>query len=109
MRRSFYKAFAAAFLTAFVGVLSFTGCTRYNVAEPLDSFSSKDAGTLSGKELAVEGGTTWFAGKDYTNFILTGEARTEPDAEAYRRDAEERKSRGSAQPLPFAGRRRAVV
>lgn len=82
MRCSFYKAFAAAFLTAFVGVLSFTGCTRYNVAEPLDSFSSKDAGTLSGKELAVEGGTTWFAGKDYTNFILTGEARTEPDAEA---------------------------
>ena len=63
-----------------VGVM--TGCVRYNVAEPLNRFNSPEKGVYEGTELAVSAGDTWFAEGDYTNFVLAGEALTEPDAEA---------------------------
>ena len=63
-----------------VGVM--TGCVRYNVAEPLNRFDSPEKGVYEGTELAVSAGDTWFAEGDYTNFVLAGEALTEPDAEA---------------------------
>lgn len=69
-------------IIAVLSVYTFTGCTRYGVAEKLDSFSSPGLGTHSGDEITVEAGATWFAEGDYENFILTGQAFTKPNAEA---------------------------
>ncbi len=70
------------FIAALISVLGFAGCVRYNVAEPLDRFSSPEAGTVVGTEITVSAGSTWFAEGEYENFILTGQALTGEDAEA---------------------------
>jgi len=63
-------------------VYTFTGCSRYGVGVPLDSFNSPELGTKSGSEITVASGTTWFTEGDYENFMLTGQALTQPNAEA---------------------------
>jgi len=55
---------------------------RYDVAVPLDSFTSSELGNQSGNEIIVSSGTTWIAEGDYENFILTGQALTKSGAEA---------------------------
>lgn len=79
MNRIFQSLVAACLLS---GLVNLTGCKPYNVAEPLATFRNASGETLSGYLLSVTPGPTWFAGTDYTNFILTGEACAEPDAEA---------------------------
>lgn len=114
---------------ALISIWVFAGCVRYNVAEPLNRFSSPEMGTADGNEITVASGTTWFAEGEYVNFVLTGQALTENNAEAallfhtdgksgyevaFRNGAIDgtRKS-GSLtsvrQPLPFIGRRRKMV
>ena len=62
--------------------LGFAGCVRYDVAEPLNRFSNPEAGIAEGNEITVETGSTWFAEGKYKNFVLTGQALTEENAEA---------------------------
>ncbi len=81
MARGFVNRIVAL-LALFAGFLLFLACTQYNVSEPLDKFSNSEAQILSGEEMAVQGGTTWHAGKDYKNFVLTGQARTVEGSEA---------------------------
>lgn len=81
MARGFVNCMASLFALV-AGFLSFSACTQYNVSEPLDKFRNSESQTLSGDVIEVQGGTTWFAGKDYKNFILTGQARTIEGAEA---------------------------
>lgn len=81
MARGFVNRIVAL-LALFAGFLPFLACTQYNVSEPLDKFSNSEAQILSGEEMAVQGGTTWLAGKDYKNFVLTGQARTVEGSEA---------------------------
>lgn len=69
-------------LITLITISSFTSCVKYDVAQPLDNFSSPQLGTHSGSEITVAAGATWFAKGDYTNFVLTGQALTQPDAEA---------------------------
>lgn len=64
----------------FAGILS--ACTQRNGTQPLETFNSPEQGEQKGNELTVKAGETWFAGDDYRNFRLTGEALTQPDAEA---------------------------
>ena len=71
----------AVLLVVFISIHS-TSCVRYDVAVPLDSFTSLELGTQSGNEITVSPGTTWFAEGNYENFILTGQALTKPGAEA---------------------------
>lgn len=81
MKRCILHSFLA-WMVVCAGMFSLMGCTQYGVPEPLESFRSSDGNTLSGKEITVSGEGIWLAGNDYTNFVLTGQARTEPDAEA---------------------------
>lgn len=67
---------------ALISIWVFAGCVRYNVAEPLNRFSSPEMGTADGNEITVASGTTWFAEGEYVNFVLTGQALTENNAEA---------------------------
>jgi hypothetical protein len=73
---------SALVLILLISIHSFTSCVKYDVAIPLDSFSSPELGTQSGNEINVSAGTTWFAEGDYENFVLTGQALTQPGAEA---------------------------
>ena len=73
---------STVFIAALISILGLTGCVRYNVAEPLNRFSSPEMGTADGNEITVTAGSTWFAEGEYENFILTGQARTEENAEA---------------------------
>ena len=59
-----------------------SGCTHDNMTEQLNRFYEPEIGEISGDTITVSDGTTYFAQKDYTNFILTGQVLTEPDAEA---------------------------
>lgn len=68
--------------TALISIWVFAGCVRYNVAEPLNRFSSPEMGTTSGNEITVKPGSTWFAEGEYENFVLTGQALTSDNAEA---------------------------
>lgn len=69
-------------MTALASICLLAGCVRYNVAEPLNRFSSLEKETVSGNEITVKGGSTWFAEGEYRNFVLTGQALTQKDAEA---------------------------
>ena len=69
-------------IVALISILGLTSCIRYNVAEPLDRFSSPEMGTADGNEITVTAGSTWFAEGEYENFILTGQALTGENAEA---------------------------
>ncbi len=71
-----------ALAVALVCVYSFTGCVQYDVAKPLNSFNSPELGTHSGSEITVAAGSTWFAKGNNQNFVLTGQAFTQPNAEA---------------------------
>lgn len=73
---------STAFATALLSICLFASCVRYNVAEPLNRFSSPEMGTADGNEITVAAGTTWFAEGEYENFVLTGQALTESNAEA---------------------------
>lgn len=61
-------------IVALISILGLTSCIRYNVAEPLDRFSSPEMGTADGNEITVTAGSTWFAEGEYENFILTGQS-----------------------------------
>ncbi|MBP3517595.1 MAG: DUF1080 domain-containing protein [Parabacteroides sp.] len=78
MANKAYTILIAA-LTALWGL---TGCVRYDIAEPLNRFTNSEAGVADGSEITANAGTTWFADGEYENFILTGQALTEKDAEA---------------------------
>ena len=67
-------------ITLFIGILS--ACTKQSTTQTLKTFTSPELGKHVGNELSVKTGETWFAGEDYRNFKLTGEALTSPDAEA---------------------------
>lgn len=58
------------------------GCTKYDVAQLVDRFYNYEGGTNEDGELTVKAGTTWFVEKEYKNFILKGQAKTEEGAEA---------------------------
>lgn len=73
---------STALIVALISILGLTSCIRYNVAEPLDRFSSPEMGTADGNEITVTAGSTWFAEGEYENFILTGQALTGENAEA---------------------------
>lgn len=73
---------STALIVALISILGLTSCVRYNVAEPLDRFSSPEMGTADGNEITVTAGSTWFAEGEYENFILTGQALTGENAEA---------------------------
>ena len=60
----------------------FSGCVRYDKPTPLNHFHAADGEELTGDLLKIAEGKTWFAGGNYKNFTLTGEAFTETDAEA---------------------------
>ena len=68
--------------TALISIWVFAGCVRYNVAEPLNSFSSPEIGTTSGNEITATAGSTWCAEDENENFVLTGQALTGENAEA---------------------------
>ena len=53
------------------------GCTR-----SIDTFTAPDGTTRHGHELTLTAGETWLLPGTYTHFTLTGEARTQPGAEA---------------------------
>lgn len=76
------SSICAVALTVFLSICSFTSCVKYDVAVPLDRFSSSELGTQTGSEIVVSPGTTWFAEGDYENFVLTGQALTQPGAGA---------------------------
>ena len=67
-------------ITLFIGILS--ACTKQSTTQTLKTFTSPELGKHVGNKLSVKTGETWFAGEDYRNFKLTGEALTSPDAEA---------------------------
>ena len=72
--------YATLIITLFIGILS--ACTKQSTTQTLKTFTSPELGKHVGNELSVKTGETWFAGEDYRNFKLTGEALTSPDAEA---------------------------
>ena len=74
----FFKTFLAISLEMFF----LSGCTHDNMTEQLNRFYEPEIGEISGGTITVSDETTYFAQKDYTNFILTGQVLTEPDAEA---------------------------
>ena len=76
-----YKT-GTTFMAVLICFLGFAGCVRYDVAEPLNRFSNPEAGIAEGNEITVETGSTWFAEGKYKNFVLTGQALTEENAEA---------------------------
>ncbi|MBC8600964.1 DUF1080 domain-containing protein [Parabacteroides acidifaciens] len=76
------KKTSTVLATALISIWVFAGCVRYNVAEPLNRFSSPEMGTTSGNEITVTPGSTWFAEGEYENFVLTGQALTSDNAEA---------------------------
>ncbi len=76
------KKTSTVLATALISIWVFAGCVRYNVAEPLNRFSSPEMGTTSGNEITVKPGSTWFAEGEYENFVLTGQALTGDNAEA---------------------------
>ncbi|RHO72249.1 DUF1080 domain-containing protein [Parabacteroides sp. AF48-14] len=76
------KKTSTVLATALISIWVFAGCVRYNVAEPLNRFSSPEMGTTSGNEITVKPGSTWFAEGEYENFVLTGQALTNDNAEA---------------------------
>lgn len=78
MANKAYTILIAA-LTALWGL---TGCVRYDIAEPLNRFTNSEAEVADGSEITTHAGATWFADGEYENFILTGQAFTEKDAEA---------------------------
>ena len=53
------------------------GCTR-----SIDTFTAPDGTIRHGHELTLTAGETWLLPGTYTHFTLTGEARTQPEAEA---------------------------
>lgn len=59
-----------------------TSCVQSRTPQTLDRFTNAQQETLEGNELKVTAGTSWLADGDYKNFILKGEALTEPSAEA---------------------------
>lgn len=67
-------------ITLFIAILS--ACTKQSTTQTLKTFTSPELGKHVGNKLSVKTGETWFAGEDYRNFKLTGEALTSPDAEA---------------------------
>ena len=67
---------STALIVALISILGLTSCVRYNVAEPLDRFSSPEMGTADGNEITVTAGSTWFAEGEYENFILTGDRKS---------------------------------
>ena len=76
------KKTSTVLATALISIWVFAGCVRYNVAEPLNRFSSPEMGTTSGNEITVTPGSTWFAEGEYENFVLIGQALTGDNAEA---------------------------
>ena len=76
------KKTSTVLATALISIWVFAGCVRYNVAKPLNRFSSPEMGTTSGNEITVKPGSTWFAEGEYENFVLTGQALTSDNAEA---------------------------
>ena len=56
---------STALIVALISILGLTSCIRYNVAEPLDRFSSPEMGTADGNEITVTAGSTWFAEGEY--------------------------------------------
>ena len=76
------KKTSTVLATALISIWVFAGCVRYNVAEPLNRFSSPEMGTTSGNEITVKPGSTWFAEGEYENVVLTGQALTSDNAEA---------------------------
>ena len=79
---TFFSRVSGMWAVVAVLVCAFTGCVRYNVAEPLERFESQGQEVRNGEELSVLAGESWFAEGDYRNFVLTGQAFTEPEAEA---------------------------
>ena len=49
---------STALIVALISILGLTSCVRYNVAEPLDRFSSPEMGTADGNEITVTAGST---------------------------------------------------
>ena len=59
-----------------------TSCTtHYDVAEPLDKWTAEGK-VVNDTILTVQAGEKWMAEGTYQNFLLKGEALTQPDAEA---------------------------
>ena len=52
---------STALIVALISILGLTSCVRYNVAEPLDRFSSPEMGTADGNEITVTAGSTWLS------------------------------------------------
>ena len=73
--------FRAAAMTSAVVLCVACGPT-YDVAQPLDSWTSSTNGQVNGTEISVAGGETLKAQGDYKNFCLTGEALADNGAEA---------------------------
>ncbi len=55
---------------------------KYDVAQPLDNWTSNTNEPIKGTEISIHQGETLRASDDYKNFCLTGEAMTGGDAEA---------------------------
>lgn len=87
MNRQFFKGRVYACLQR-VGIVMavctgfLTACTQTRTTQPLDRFTNAQQETLEGNELKVTAGTLWLAEGDYKNFILKGEALTQPGGEA---------------------------
>ena len=58
------------------------GCMGYGTPVPLENFSSPEGDTWTGDTVTLKKGDIWMAEGDYKNFVLTGQARTEPGSEA---------------------------
>lgn len=87
MNRQFLKRRAKNYLQK-IGILVavcsgfLTACTQTHTTQTLDRFTNAQQETLEGNELKVTAGTLWLAEGDYKNFILKGEAMTQPGGEA---------------------------
>lgn len=57
-------------------------CTQYGVAEPIDTFNDMQGNSIQSNGITVNPDTTWFVPNEYRNFVLTGEAYTQPHSEA---------------------------
>ncbi len=78
LRKMFLKATAVMSVAALC-----TACgQKYDVAQPLEGWTSSAGKEIEGAEIVAHEGETLKASGDYGNFRLTGEALTEKNAEA---------------------------
>lgn len=78
LKKHFFRVAAVASTAALCAACGPT----YDVAQPLDSWTSSTNGTVNGTEISVASGETLKSDGDYKNFYLSGEAFADNGAEA---------------------------